>query len=359
MRIGIDARHAPWSRPLTALEQVADAADRGVEGLFFRTMLDMSPTLDRGELQDIRALADERGLYLESGLGKVNTYALAETPEVREIGDGDTVRGFRRMFETAAEIGIHELWVSTGGYKQFGGRFTYDRYRTDVTWDDQLVAIDKFLHLLAPIARDHGTHMNAETHEEITSFELVRLIESVGDDALGIVYDTGNPLQRAEHPVETARRVAPYVRQTHLKDVALFFDPLGIRHQPRPIGEGVIDMRAVLKSLVAANPRLNLSIESGGPWARPEGKPEPAPGSAIYDPVWLEGHPDLTVGEFAAFLSLAQGYADGVAVGTRESYAAMDGHPLTIAEAWEWIDRSVSAIRTILAELGVDEKVGA
>ncbi|MGO4679423.1 sugar phosphate isomerase/epimerase family protein [Microbacterium sp. 2MCAF23] len=357
MRIGIDARHAPWTRPLTALEQVADAADRGMEGIFFRTMLDMSSALDPGELRDIRALADERGIYLESGLGKVNTYALAETPEVREIGDGDTVLGFRRMIEAAGGIGLHELWVSTGGYKQFGGRFTYDRYRTDVSWGDQLAAIDKFVHVLAPIARDHGTHLNAETHEEITSFELVRLIESVGDDVMGIVYDTGNPLQRAESPAETARRVAPYVRQTHLKDVALFFDPLGIRHQPRPIGEGVIDMRAVLGPLVEANPGLNLSIESGGPWARPEGVPEPAPGIALYDPVWIEGHPDLLVGEFAAYLSLAQQYADRVSAGERASFEAMAGHPVTVEEAWDWIRRSATTIRTVLAQLGADDAV--
>ena len=57
----------------------------------------MSPTLDHGELREIRAHADELGMYCESGLGKVNPYASPEAPELRAIGDGDILLGFERM----------------------------------------------------------------------------------------------------------------------------------------------------------------------------------------------------------------------------------------------------------------------
>lgn len=350
MRIGIDARHAPWPTQLTAADQVDEAARRGLDGLFFRTILDMSATLDPGELREIRDRADAQSLYLEAGLGLVNTYALAEAPAIRAVGDGDTLLGFRRMIEAAAAIGVSELWVSTGGHKPYGGRFAYDRYRTDVSWDDQLAATEKFLHQLAPVARDHGVHLNAETHEEITSFELVRLVESVGADVMGITYDTGNLLQRAEHPRLATQRVAPYVRQTHVKDVALFFVTDGIRGQSRPVGQGVVNMRDVLAPILALHPQLNLSLEAAWSGGKPRQRPttRPAAEIALYDPAWVAGHPDLTVAELADYLALVQGFADRVAAGDTPGFDDLDQHPTTIEEAWEWIQQSVDHLRAVL-----------
>ncbi|BAS16810.1 xylose isomerase domain protein TIM barrel [Arthrobacter sp. Hiyo8] len=74
-----------------------------------------------------------------------------------------------------------DLWVACANYQRgMPGYYVFDRFRTDAPWADQLVAIEKFLRLLAPVARDHGVHMNIETHEEITSYEIVRLVEAVG-----------------------------------------------------------------------------------------------------------------------------------------------------------------------------------
>ncbi len=81
------------------------------------TVLDMSPTLDKGALREIRAKADELGLYLESGVGKINPYCSAEAPEFRAIGDGDIILGFTRMIEASAAIGCLELWISPGNFK--------------------------------------------------------------------------------------------------------------------------------------------------------------------------------------------------------------------------------------------------
>lgn len=210
LRIGVDGRKIPEAEKRGAIGTLHHARELGMQGLFFRTVLDMSPALDLGELREIRACADELDMYLETGLGKVNPYALAETPEVRAIGDGDTVLGFRRMMQACAEIGCTELWAATANLKSaFRGRLSIDRFRTDVTWDEQLRSTGAFLERLRPVALDLGVHVNLETHEEITTFELVRLVEAAGPDAFGIVFDTANVLLRIEHPVMAAERVAP------------------------------------------------------------------------------------------------------------------------------------------------------
>ncbi len=92
---------------------------------------------------------------------------------MRELGGGDYRRGMIMMMEAAAEVGCQDLWVATANYKpRLPGYFVFDRFRTDVTWTEQLAATERFLHSLAPAARDLGCHLNLETHEEITSFEL-------------------------------------------------------------------------------------------------------------------------------------------------------------------------------------------
>lgn len=114
---------------------------------------------------------------------------------------------------------------------------------------------------LAPALRAHGSHMNMETHDEITSFEILRLIEAVGEDVTGAVFDTANGLQRGEHPVWAAKRLAPHVRQTHIKDAYVARAPGGLDFQGRPCGDGIVDFAATLSILHRTNPGPNLSLE--------------------------------------------------------------------------------------------------
>jgi sugar phosphate isomerase/epimerase len=305
----------------------------------------MSPTLDPGELRAIKAHADELALYLETGLGKVNPYATPESPELRAVGDGDIRLGFERMMRACAAIGCRELWVGTANYKgQYKGYWCYDRFRTDVSWADQLAASEKFLRKLAPIARDLGLHLNVETHEEITTHECVRLVEAVGPETMGIVFDTANVLQRAEDPIRAAGRIAPYVRQTHIKDTGLWFGEEGVWRQMRPCGDGVVDFAAVLPILAEAKPDLNLSIEN--PTNR-----SPLNYVQIWDPVWLAAHPDLTTDELAAYVHLVKRYEERVAHGEVEHPDAVQARPFGYDEAVAYIVDSAAHVRGLIAAL--------
>lgn len=130
--VGIDSRKIPRfaeDGPLRGLDLVHSL---GLDGIFYRTVLDMSPTLDLGALHEIKARANNLGLNIESGLGKISPYATPEVPELRAIGEGDILRGFERMLRACAEIDCHEVWVSTANYKdRYTGMLAYDRFRTD------------------------------------------------------------------------------------------------------------------------------------------------------------------------------------------------------------------------------------
>jgi sugar phosphate isomerase/epimerase len=239
-------------------------------------------------------------LYLEVGLGKVNPYNTAESPEVRAIGNGDYLLGMQRMIAACRDdLGCKELWADTANFQHYTwGLQANDRFRTDVTWEEQLRATEAFLHRLAPTLREAGCRVNVETHEEITTHELVRMIEAVGDDVVGITLDLANIVVRGENPMDAARRAAPYVHLTHLRDVLLTFRPYGLERDIRACGDGIVDWADVLRSLRQHQPSLNLSVEmvSGPSRNRIE----------IFSPAWQEAHPDLSTRELMDLVHFAQ-----------------------------------------------------
>ncbi len=293
------------------------------------------------------------GCTSRAGLGKVNPYANPEAPELRALGDGDILLGFRRMMEACAEIGCVELWAALANYKwMYHGKHAYDRFRTDVDWEDQLAASAKFLKQLAPIARDLGIHINIETHEEVTSFELVRLVEEVGPDVTGIVYDTTNPLQRLEHPLRTAQRVAPYVRQTHCKDGILSYGDGGVDYQHRPIGTGVVDYHQILPILMAANPDLNLSIEPPQP-VEDQARPASVLWIDAFDSEFIAGHPDVSVAEYAAFIALVNSCQARIDAGETPDRVSYLTRPYDFDAAIQLITGGAAHLRAVCADLGL------
>ncbi|MBY5324579.1 MULTISPECIES: sugar phosphate isomerase/epimerase family protein [Rhizobium] len=364
MKLGIDSIKLPEAKkrgPLASLDHVKEL---GLAGIFFSTALDMSPDLDSGLLREIRAKADDLGLYLESGIGKINPYCSAEEPALRAAGGGDIIAGFTRMIEASAAIGCHELWVAPGNFKgEYRGRLANDRFRTDVTWEEQLLGIEKVLRKLAPVARANGAHMNIETHDEITSFEILRLIERVGADCVGVVFDTANGLQRGEHPVFAAKRLAPHIRQTHIKDAYVGRAPGGLDFQTRPVGGGIVDFATILPILADANPALNLSLEVAQSVADKPRKANPRQCIEIDDPIWRAGHPDLTADELAAYMAMVDAYEKRVASGAVLDWEAYEsscyGYPTYevqsygFDEAIAFIKQSARHVETVCAEKGI------
>lgn len=362
MKLGIDWQKLPEGRKRGAMGSLDFTHELCLEGLFFPTTLDMSPTLDIAELRDLRRKADDLGLYLEAGLGKINPYCNAENPDLRAAGDGDIIAGFTKMIERTAQIGCHELWVSPGNFKpQYQGRLAVDRFRTDVEWGEQLAAMARVMVKLAPVARAHGTHLNMETHDEITSFEILRLIETVGEDVMGVVLDTANMLQRGEHPVRATKRLAPYIRQTHLKDAFSGRAPAGIDFQPRACGDGIVPFAEILPIILAANPQINFSLEiSQSNDLAPKTK-APRQCIQIDDPVWRAGHPDLDAAELAAYLDLMDKVDARLLAGTLESWEDYErrvydypdyAKPLFgVTAAKAYIERSAKYIRSLLPKM--------
>lgn len=344
IRVGIDGRKFPRAAELGPIRLLERCAELGHDGVFFRTVLDVSRTLDRGFLRAVKQRADELGLYLEMGLGKVNPYNTPEAPEVRDVGKGDYLLGMTRMIEATTEIGCTALWGDTANYQRHDwGLHAIDRYRTDVTWADQLDATRKFLLMLAPVLKDHDAVVAIETHEEITTTELVRLVEAVGPDVVGVTLDLANVVVRGEDPVAATRRVASYVRKTHMRDLILFERPLGLERQIRAIGDGLIDFKAVLSALFAAGVNPNFTIENV--WGSDRNQ------IPLFDPDWQARQPDAELGEILELIRLSRIFESAVRAGTMPGPDDYYSIQADLPELEGFIERSARSLKSAAAAL--------
>ncbi|MBI2941852.1 MAG: sugar phosphate isomerase/epimerase [Chloroflexi bacterium] len=329
MRVGIDVFTLRHLR-LNGLETLDFVRRHGLEGAQFGSLTSLSPALDEGELQAVRQYADENDLYFEVSVPSPNPNLAS--PRVAELGGGSYRRGLERHIELAARLGCRHLHGALGSEKA--------RDDPNYPWANHLADSTTFLRSLAPALRAHGCRIGLETHGDTTTFELVRLVEEIGPDVLGICLDTGNVLIRLEDPVMAAGRAAPYTIQTHTKDAILYFTDEGLTRQTRPAGQGAIDWHRLLPILGAANPRLTLSIEDHK-WIF---------SAEIYQPGFVESHPDLTPAEFAQLLRFTwecQKKIDRGVIPHPEPYEAVPWEE----EAEQRIDAGASYLKRTLGEL--------
>jgi sugar phosphate isomerase/epimerase len=177
--------------------------------------------------------------------------------------DAETVDdpALQATIETAARLGQSFLRIKLS--KVLGGNRYLSHADPESWFNDFLPKLKR----AAAVAREHGVVLAVENHQDITSKELLRFIESIGDDGLGVNLDTGSVLATCEDPVEFAKAVAPVVRNIHLKDYRLVKGPHGFRLVRCALGAGVVDFAGIFKAIRHAG-SLRASIELGAVAAR-------------------------------------------------------------------------------------------
>ncbi len=321
MKVGIDG-FSLHPLALDAFGQLKWVAEHSFDGIQFGVLDD-----DAGRNREVRAEADRLGLYSHVSVSSPN----------RHLGDGDAaarVERISRQVEQAAACGWHELHTTLGGPDT--------RYAHEVPWPRQLADAFTLVNDLAPVLRNYGSRLNFETHGEITTFEIVRLIEQTGPDIAGCCLDTANVLVFAEDPVAAARRVAPYTHLTHSKDGIVYFCETGIERQGRPPGEGVVDWRTILPILAEHAPDLPLSIEDHKWQFRVD----------IFTPVWHAANPDLSREELCRFVEIAWGVQQRIDRGELPRPVAYEAVPYA-DEMEARLLRGQAHLKGLLADLGL------
>ncbi len=283
-RVGIFGKDL-CSTPFDVRESIQKAHHLGLTGSFIGTALNASPTLDQGELEDIRLAAQESGITLGLQIGMLNPYRPERSTDAVKVGNGDLAKGVLKLTEAALKLGQPNVMMVVG--------MEEDRFNRSVAWSDQLAEVSSFLKRLQSDLRSLGSRVLIKTHEEITSWEVLRLLDVLDPDLFGVAFDPVNLIVRMEDPIAAADRLAGLIGQVHVDDARLMWDGRGFSRVLSPIGQGCIDWPALISRISKSDPdawywgeihRAELDIPF-----RNEG--------------WFEYHPDIDLSELAIWMS--------------------------------------------------------
>ncbi|MHC5004399.1 MAG: sugar phosphate isomerase/epimerase family protein [Planctomycetota bacterium] len=116
------------------------------------------------------------------------------------------------------------------------------------------------LHLVADAFEQRDVHLGLETGQE-SADTLLGLLEELRRPGIGVNFDPANMILYAMgDPVDALRRLAPHVRQIHVKD-ALPTDEPGTWGTEVPVGEGAVDWPAFFGVARRIEPPVDYVIE--------------------------------------------------------------------------------------------------
>jgi sugar phosphate isomerase/epimerase len=247
-RMGLSMYGTPYSMginpgsgrpPFTAFDLIDQATTFGLAGI------ELPAALLTDGPEDIGARARELSLFVTVDTGGVDPEALSQ------------------VFELARRAGSPTVRTVVGGAK-IGG----DRRGMAGRWQPFLADVLASLTTATKSAEQAGVTLAVENHQDLASEELLMLCETIDSPHFGITLDTGNPLGTGEEPIDYFRRVAPHVKNVHLKDYRIFQTEAGYRLARCALGQGVIDFPALLGILDSAVPDVSMAIELGAHEAR-------------------------------------------------------------------------------------------
>ena len=138
------------------------------------------------------------------------------------------------------------------------------RYETFATLDDFrdfAQQAERSLVLAEPVVRKHKVRLAVENHKDWRIPELLALMQRLSSEFIGICVDTGNSIALLEDPMAVVEAYAPFAMATHLKDMAVQECEKGFLLAKVPLGEGFLDLPAMVATLRRARPELQFCLE--------------------------------------------------------------------------------------------------
>jgi sugar phosphate isomerase/epimerase len=210
------------------------------------------------DLKRIRHAAEDKGLYVEFGMGSIlHWHPMAEKGR-RLLADAG-----RKADASEAQIVIEHLHVA----KKLGspilrcvvGNFlTRDEGHDMTLLADQAVAIFREA---CRAAEDLGIKIAVESHADFTVREHASILARVNSPAYGFTVDCGNLAFDLDNPLRLAEILAPRAWTTHYKNYRIIRTRDGLALENCALDEGEIDIVAIAELLAKYNPQINLNIE--------------------------------------------------------------------------------------------------
>ncbi len=255
-------------------------AAQKLDAIFLQDSLDPRNN-DPAHWSEVGAWAKELKLHIETGVGSI----LPKTPDAFDAA----VKVLRDGVKRAKAVGSPVIrCVLSGGRDQFPPGPVEQHMETAL----------RVLRAVRSDAVDAGIKVAIENHKDLQAWEMRQLIETAGKDFVGSLLDTGNPVFVLEDPMTTVEVLGPLALTFHLRDSVIYETRRGVAVQWVPLGEGVVDFKAIVAKMKEVCPPVYVYVKpiTGRP-------PQVLP---YLEPDFWRLYPKARAADLARFLALAK-----------------------------------------------------
>jgi sugar phosphate isomerase/epimerase len=166
------------------------------------------------------------------------------------------VERFEAEIRTAAQAGARVVRTT-----MIAGR-RYEQYRSQADFRDAIEQGRKSLTRAVPLVERHQVRLAVENHKDERVEERLALFRKIHSQWVGACVDLGNSLSLLEEPLAVVEAYAPWAFTVHLKDQAVREYPEGFLLADVPLGEGFLDLKAMVAVLRRARPEIHFGLET-------------------------------------------------------------------------------------------------
>ncbi|MBK1785263.1 sugar phosphate isomerase/epimerase family protein [Prauserella cavernicola] len=239
MAIGLSTYAFFWrisseaEKPLTLTQMLEETRELGADVFQICDYAGVE-ALSTAELREVRSTAESLGVQLELGTRGVRPEHLRRYLDLAEALDVTLVRSMLYSADdrpTLAEA-TERLREAVPGYAQ------------------------------------RGVTLALETYEQVSSADLVDVVEAVGSEYLGICLDPANCVANLEHPKQVVETTARHVANLHVKDFTFARQAgwVGFTLSGCKLGEGRLDYGAMIERVRPGEKKINQIVEHWLPW---------------------------------------------------------------------------------------------
>lgn len=197
-------------------------------------------SLDPAYLRQVRRRTEELGMYLE---------VLADPPKEEDLPR------FEATVKAAREAGAECIRTAC----LIGRR--YETFETLDQWKTFNTDFRARLARAARVAERLRFPIGVENHKDWTVDEMAPLLKELGNEYLGVCLDFGNNMALLDDPDELVDRLAPFVINSHIKDMGVEEYEDGFLLAEVPLGQGMLNLKRIVSVLQKVRPQVKFSLD--------------------------------------------------------------------------------------------------
>ena len=189
---------------------------------------------------------------------RIETYSSSRLSELRDLAN---------HYSIALELGTRGVTPEKlNAYLDLAQHLNANLIRSMVTSADQQPLAN--LQALMPRCEEQQVTIALETYEQISTTQLIEIVQRVDCENLGICLDPANCVSALEHPRSVIKAAAPYTVNLHVKDFAFTRADgwVGFRYAGAELGTGLLDLDYELSAVYSNGRNPSAIVEHWVVW---------------------------------------------------------------------------------------------